>query len=127
MRLIDAPLVEQPHQELTHRLRCEELGSAFGAAEAGQVDREDMGRARKPWPDPLKGQQALRPGTGQHEAGAGGAVADGKADLHPLHSPKTDPHITAAHYSSVHDAPAIWTKTRIEIRHAADTTQTSCS
>jgi hypothetical protein len=105
----------------------EELGSAFGVAEAGQVDREEVGCPGKPWPDPLKGQQALRPGTGQYEAGAGGAVAFSKADLHPLHSPKTNPHITAAHCCSAHDAPALWTKTRIEVRNAADTTRTCCS
>jgi hypothetical protein len=33
----------------------EELGSAFGVAEAGQVDREEVGCPGKPWwPDPLK-------------------------------------------------------------------------
>ena len=56
----------------------EELGSAFGVAEAGQVDREEVGCPGKPWPDPLKGQQALRPGTGQYEAGLVGLSLSAK-------------------------------------------------
>ena len=67
VRLGDPPFVEEAHDELPHRPRRQQVGTAIGQAEAGKVEGQQPGVGREGWPDPAEGVEALGPRAGQHD------------------------------------------------------------
>src|SRR5438876_188305 len=62
---VQPPLVDESDEELTHRLRRQQVVPALGLAEARKVNGKEVRVLRKRLPDRQERIQALRPGIRQ--------------------------------------------------------------
>ena len=88
VRRAQISLGDQLGQEPAHRSRRQEILSAFGCAEARQVDGEQAGVVGKRGPDRREREHALGPGTRQQDHRLLRATAVGVADPDSVNRPK---------------------------------------
>ena len=81
--------VDRPRDELAHLPRSEQIVAALRLSEARKVDREHLEVSRQPGPDGDEGENALRPGTEEHDLLVAGALRR-VTDLESIDGPPRD-------------------------------------
>jgi hypothetical protein len=89
-RPTESGLVDEPGQEPTHGARGEQVFSAFGSAEAREVDGEEPGVRTEGRPEGREGVQALWPRAAEHDCRLRGAAAVRVSDPHSVDVAEAD-------------------------------------
>src|SRR5207248_3229808 len=92
MRTVQPPRVDEPDDELAHRLRMQEVVPPLRAAKAWQVDGTEVRELGEPLPDRPERIQAFRPWIRQQDRLVVVSIALGVADAESVHGSELDPH-----------------------------------
>jgi hypothetical protein len=97
---VDPKMLRELDDELSHRFGRHQVGTAFGSAEARQVDHDQRAKRLDCRQDPAEGVDAFRPRAGQEDGDAVGATATRKTNLQAVYlccSDMADIRKTGAH------------------------------